>query len=91
MPVAAGRQIWPDGNHRTAMMVAEVVAELAGFTLVLDAKNMDEMRLQSKALIVASWSEKDNVSVEELRSSEHPVSRYYWTFRQRLELRPLPS
>lgn len=94
MPIATGRQIWPDGNHRTAMMLAENIAELAGFTMVLDADDVEEMRRESKAIIASMWGAKGKnryVTEAELVATDSPLRRFYEGFKDRIRLERLPD
>ena len=87
MPLAAGSQLWPDGNHRVGMMIAELVAEQAGFTMVLDEDDIDAMRSSSKALIQSRPDVERRL--EHLSDPKDPLSQFYWAFRSRLRLVPV--
>lgn len=91
MPMAAGLQLWPDGNHRTGMMVAELVAEAAGFSIVLDADEVEQLRSQSKAIVVQRWAHGPQVTLDEFLNADHPLCRFYEAFKERLRFEAVSS
>ena len=90
MPIAAGMQIWPDGNHRTGLMVAELVAKRAGFSIVLDEGAMEELRFTSKRIVQQRWKGNNPVKPNEFADVNHPLRRYYESFKGRLTLEKAP-
>lgn len=91
MPIAAGTQLWPDGNHRVGMMVAENVAEEAGFTMVLDETDIEELRATSKRLVRERWARPERVTAEEFTDPDHPLRLYYEGYKHRLQFESKPG
>lgn len=86
MSVAAGRQLWPDGNHRTALLVATQVANAMGWAFEVSPEVAESIRIGSKALIQQRWSRKPPPTVTEWLDADNALNRFYASFRDAFQL-----
>lgn len=67
-------------------MVAELVDEEAGFTMVLDETDVEQMHRESKAIVTQRWRHGPKVTEAEFTHPDHPLHAFYREFRTRLAL-----
>ncbi len=89
MALAAGTHIWPDANHRTALLVFDLVLFRAiGRQVVLDPFTAQTMIRASKALRDGDRRARPGraryYTVAELADSNHPYRRLYAGYESRL-------
>lgn len=87
--LAAVRQIWPDGNHRTAMVSAEIVAGVAGFKIALDVSTIswvDRLRVRSKGIITEWWQREGLVLEADLLKEGNLLLGWYLSLAPWLKL-----
>ncbi len=82
MAVSCGRHVWPDANHRTALLAFNLALERGlGWQAVLNPAMADRMVRQSKLMRDGEYREaggnRGYYTVAELTDSNHPYRKLF--------------